>query len=84
MVAEVLDVVLEPPEERPFEVLRAAILELSGSSNKERIRRVLKDMSLGDRKPSQLYRLMCNEMGNIPHDDAFVMELWLQKLPQEV
>ncbi|VDP94524.1 unnamed protein product [Echinostoma caproni] len=41
-------------------------------------------MPLGDCKPSQLWRLMCNEMSNIPHEDAFVRELWLQTLPQNI
>lgn len=84
LVSEVLDVIQDPPEEEPFEALRNAILDRTGSSNKERVRRLLQDMPLGDRKPSQLWRLMCNEMDKVPHDDALIKELWWRKLPQDV
>ncbi|VDP91672.1 unnamed protein product [Echinostoma caproni] len=75
MVAEVVDVVSELLEDGPLEALRDAILERTESFNKERIRRVLHDMSLDDHKPSRLYRPMRKEMGNILHDNAFAKEL---------
>lgn len=84
IVEEVMDILASPPQDLPYEALKEAILNRTGSSEKERLRRVLQDLSLGDRKPSQLLRLMRQEIGELPVDDKFIRELWLQKLPSDV
>lgn len=84
IVEEVMDILTSPPDDHPYEALRDAILQRTGASEKERLRRLLQDLTLGEKKPSQLLRHMQQEIGQVPIDDALLRELWFQKLPSDV
>ena len=71
---EVFDLLLHPPDARPYDVLQ------------RRLQQLLTSEELGDRKPSHLLRRMEQLLGDetAATDSAFVRELFLQRLPGNV
>lgn len=83
IVEKVTDLLLKPPEVRPYEALKAAILERCLPSEDARLRTLLHDATLGDRKPSELLRQMQHLAGSTQMGDSFLRDLWLQRLPKQ-
>ena len=81
---EVHDLLLHPPEENPYDVLKEQLIKRTGASEQQRLQQLLNTEELGDRKPTQLLRRMQQLLGDHPPDEAFVRELFLQKLPSNV
>lgn len=81
---DVRDIILNPPEDRPYDALRAAILERTSVSDEKRIRQLLGGVSLGDLKPTQLLRQMRQLVSGISVDDILLRQLWMQQLPENV
>lgn len=80
---EITDVLNHPPVQDKYSFLKNTIIERLGVTKKEKLRLVLKGISLGTQKPSQLLRLMKNMAAGILPDDA-LHELWVEKLPTEL
>ena len=83
----VRDIITHKPPHNPFSTLKQLILERLGSTLNERIKKLLGDVSLGDRRPSQMLVQMqglVTEGSGITHNGAFIRTLFLQKLPQNV
>ena len=55
---EVRDLILNPPADNPYTLLKAAIIKRFAGSNQQKLQRLLNDLELGDNKPSQLLRRM--------------------------
>lgn len=79
----VSDLVLNPPRDNLYATLKTKILERFADSEQTRLRRLLNDMSLGDKKPSHLLREMKSLAGQ-NFSDALLKSLWLQHLPSQV
>jgi hypothetical protein len=56
--SEVRDIILHPPEARPYDRLREQLVPRTGTSTRRRLQQLLTSEELGDRKPSQLLRKM--------------------------
>ncbi len=56
----------------------------TAGSNQQKLQRLLKELELGDRKPSQLLRRMHQLWCDGDTDDALLHELFLQRLPSSV
>ena len=86
VAAEVRDLILHPPEERPYDLLKEALVKRTESSEQRRLQQLLTSEELGDRKPSQLLRRMQQLLGDSgpAPDSAFVRQLFLQRLPPSV
>ena len=84
--SEVRDIILHPPETRPYDRLREQLVQCTGTSTRRRLQQLLTSEELGDRKPSQLLRKMQQLLGDgaTDADDALVHELFLQRLPANV
>ena len=81
---EVRDLLLHPPEENPYDVLKEQLIKRTGASEQLRLQQLLDTEELGDRKPTQLLRRMQQLLGDHPPDEAFIRERFLQKLPSNV
>ena len=91
--AEIRDMILTPPaetpydvlKETPYDVLKETLIKRTAASDQRRLQQLFSAEELGDRKPTQLLRrlqqLACDTPGA---DGAFLRELFLQRLPSNV
>ncbi|XP_037932673.1 uncharacterized protein LOC119667453 [Teleopsis dalmanni] len=83
VIADVADAVLPPPATGKYSYLKNQIIERFGESEQRKIQRLLSEIELGDRRPSQLL----NELIALAKDkvsNEFLKSLWLQRLPSQV
>lgn len=84
VLSQVSDIVLNPPNENKYLTLKNRLLERYTDSDTVRLKKLLTEMSLGDKKPSHLLREMrenagSNVAGRGLGEDA-LKSLWLQRL----
>lgn len=80
----VRDVIVNPDKDDPYGVLKKELIRRSGESSHQEIRKLLVGEQLGDRRPTELLRVMRRraESYNVPEE--LMMELFLQHLPTNV
>lgn len=78
---EVEQIILNPPDDNPYDALKAAILGLLRVSDDQRLRQLFEGENLGDRKPSQLLTAMRRAGNGFNFDDKVLRTIWLRKLP---
>ena len=85
-VTEVRDLLLHPPEEIPYEVLKAELTKWTSASEQRRIQELFSAEELGDRTPLQVLQRIQQLLGNIAGtvDPTLLRELFLQCLPSNV
>ena len=82
---EVQDLLIDPPEENPYEKLKDQLISRIADSERQKIQKLLTAEELGDRKPSQLLRKMQQLLGErTAIDNSILRELFLQRLPANV
>ncbi|KAF9405867.1 hypothetical protein HW555_010980 [Spodoptera exigua] len=82
-VQQVSDLILEPPEDKQYTALKERLLNIYEESDTQRIRKLLKEIDLGDQKPSQLLRKM-KDLGRGRFPDDTLRILWIGHLPAAV
>ena len=83
---EIQDLLLDPPEDEPYEKLKQQLISRIADSERQKLRQLLTAEELGDRKPSQLLRKMQLLLGEKARmiDSSLLRELFLQRLPANV
>nr|VZH92784.1 unnamed protein product [Spirometra erinaceieuropaei] len=84
VISQVQSLLANPPVDAPYSALKAEILRLNSVSDRQRYHQLIKEESLGDRKPSELLRRMRCLLGDMQVDDKFVKEMFLERLPTDV
>ena len=85
VAAEIRDLILSPPAETPYDVLKEQLVRRTAASEQKRLQQLFSSEELGDRKPTQLLRRLQQLAGDTPGaDGAFLRELFLQRLPANV
>lgn len=82
-VEQVSDIVLEPPDSKKYETLKARLLTVYEESEVRQVQKLLKELELGDQKPSQLLRRMRDLARNKFSEKTLTM-LWIGHLPVAV
>lgn len=82
-VREVIDLIRNPPEHQPYETLKARLMASYGESDNVRIRRLLEDQRLGDRRPSQFLREL-QTLGGSMVSDELLRSIWFRALPDRM
>ncbi|GBM70117.1 hypothetical protein AVEN_151579-1 [Araneus ventricosus] len=75
ILSYVLDIVRNPPADSKYDALKARILSHSSQSQSTKLRALLQDLQLGDKKPSQLLQEMRNIIGT--HNTQFSGHCWI-------
>lgn len=85
-IYELRDVLMNPPEDAPYDALREAILTRFSASEQQRLRLLIAGESLGDRTPSQFLRHLQQLLGpdSDRFDAALMREFFLRRLPPDV
>lgn len=74
------DLIKSPPSTDAYKALKDRVLQHFARSDSSRLNLLLKDLQLGDKRPS----FLLNEMRNLAPeklDDDILQSLWLQRLP---
>lgn len=74
------DIIMDPPADNKYQTLKERLISCFGDSEDKKLQRLLKEITLGDKKPSQLLREM-RELANNKLSDELLKSLWLQHLP---
>lgn len=77
---QVTDILYNPPEQNKYEHLKRAIIQRLSDSRQKQIQRLLNDLVLADKKPSQLLREM-KDLAAGSVQDEMLHSLWINRLP---
>lgn len=80
----VRDVIMKPDETAPYETVKSNVISRCGESKSQEIRRLLEGEQLGDRKPSELLRIMQRRAESHNIEDSLLLELFLQQMPRSI
>ena len=79
----IADIVMTPPVTNMYETLKKRLMSKYTDSKQERIRKVINDNDMGDRKPSTfLQELKLKASGDFTEE--LLKNIWLQRLPVNV
>ncbi|BHF85288.1 hypothetical protein SprV_1002845100 [Sparganum proliferum] len=84
ILSQVQTLLRDPPSDVPYTRLKADLLRLTSVSDRQRYHAPVKEVALGDRKPSELLRRMRSLLGNMQIDEKFFKEMFLERLPTSV
>lgn len=82
ILTQVSQAVLNPPANDKYKNLKEQILKVYTDSEHKKMSKLLSDMPLGDRKPSQVLNEM-RRLGGANITEGFLKTLWLQNLPEQ-
>lgn len=83
-VAEsIIDILDNPPENNSYANLKETLISRHSVSAERKIKQLISDEEMGDRKPSEFYRYLGQLAGPVSSakDDEFIKKLWLGRLP---
>lgn len=83
VISQVSDLIMNPPAEGKYELLKQRLQERFADSEEQRFRKLLGNLDLGDRKPSHLWREMRELAGNNNLNEHILKSLWMQRLPTQ-
>lgn len=83
VLQQVSDVLMSPPATEKYERLKKELVARFTDSEEKQLRKVLTDLELGDKKPSQLLRELRMHAGGKLNENV-LRTVWLQRLPSTV
>lgn len=80
---EIADYVLAPPEENKYEGLKTRLMSSFAISEESKLKTLLQDIELGDKKPSSLLKEM-RQLAGTRIVESVLKSLWLNRLPNTI
>jgi len=80
--AEVEDIIIAPPTDEPYTTLKTELVRRLSSSRDQRVRQLLTQEEMGDRKPSQFLSHLNSLAPDVPDD--FLRSIWSSRLPPHI
>lgn len=84
VIGEVEDVILQPPPTEKYNKLKSELIRRLSTSEEQRVRQLVSDEELGDRRPSQFLRHLRSLAGSTLTDENLLRQLWMRRLPQHL
>ena len=86
IATEIRDLLLKPPKDHPYNVLKQKLIKLTATSEQHRLQQLFTAEDLGDRKPMQLLHRMQQLLAEkaVTTDGSLIKELFMQQLPTNV
>lgn len=81
---QVEDIISNPPARDKYEYLKTELIKRFSTSREHRVKQLLGEEMMGDRKPSAFLRHLRSLAGTAVGDESIIRELWMRRLPQEV
>lgn len=82
-LASVVDIMENPPAVDKYETIKNRIIAEFQQSDQHKLRILLREIALGDLKPSQLLRKM-RDLSNNALSDDILKTLWIERLPEQI
>ncbi|GBN16797.1 hypothetical protein AVEN_6293-1 [Araneus ventricosus] len=83
ILSQVSDIITSPPNDDMYKKLKERLINMFSDSEERRLKKLLQDVELGDKRPSMLLRQMRDLAGNRVGDEL-LRSLWLQRLPTQM
>ncbi|XP_065356495.1 uncharacterized protein LOC135950899 [Calliphora vicina] len=83
VISQLSEVIAEMPQNERYDYIRKKIIYHFADSEQRRLNRLLSELPLGDKKPSELYYEMKRVAGSTLGDTA-LKSLWIKRLPDVV
>ena len=85
IAATVRDLIRRPPTTEPYQALKDALVKRSSPTRRQCLQQLLHQTTLGDRKPSELLRVMRRLYNDETDTDSELLkELFLSRMPKEI
>ncbi|XP_067143600.1 uncharacterized protein [Centruroides vittatus] len=84
VASTVRDIIISPDHTDPYGHIKVELIKRSGKSSQQELRKLLAGGQLGDRKPSELLRVLKRRAENFQIPDAVILELFVQHLSTSV
>lgn len=85
LAGEVEDIITRPIQSgQKYETLKTELIKRLSMSEEQKVRQLLTDEELGDRKPSQFLRHLKSLAGASLSDQNILRQLWMRRLPQNI
>lgn len=83
ILEKVQDVIINPPATNMYETLKAKLVCSFSDSEEKRLKKLLTEMELSDKKPSDLLSQM-RSLAQGKVSDDILKQLWMQRLPSQM
>lgn len=83
ILAQVTDIIIQPPNDNKYETIKNRLISIYSDSHDKKLKKLLSQLELGDKKPSQLLNEM-SQLGGTSVTSDLMKTLWLQRLPTTI
>ncbi|XP_015915018.2 uncharacterized protein [Parasteatoda tepidariorum] len=80
----VVDILSNQPIDGKYDALKNALLNRLTDTEEVRLKKVLTELNLGDKRPSDLLRRQIKGLAENSISEELLKSLWLQRLPQQI
>lgn len=83
VLSQVSDIIVSPPTSHAYDALKKRLIEVFSESEERKLKKLLQDIDLGDKRPSVLLRQM-KDLAGERIASQLLQSLWLQRLPSQM